>query len=303
MNKNSLKPLINKGIKSLLNEATTGSIELKKTTPESEIKKYTSKGYNVKLNENQIQDDALKVIKAVLLNNRSSVIADEVEKSLPYEILDGLNEKDLYITRLDAAPLDEHTYNGTDQESHQEGYKIGYKQGYKDAKSNKPSEFPTHSDNMNEAKDEDEPEIKDDWNKADKDDNGGDDDESIDKNATKGAKKVQSKAAKLDFVIKNLRQCESDIKDLVTSWKSASPDEKPQFVEQLKEKNKLKKELEELQEFYSNTLVKENDNEKTFQMKTHLNGNGDREIGFKKKGDKGYYWVSEKIADQTKKKH
>jgi len=117
-------------------------------------------------------------------------------------------------------------------------------------------------ENIDEAKsDEDEPEKPDTWNKADNDDSGVDDEEAIDKTATKGAKKVQSKAAKLDFVIKNLRQVTSDITELVNKWKKATTDEEKQpLIAQLKEKNKLKKELEELQELYSDTLVKEEDN-------------------------------------------
>ena len=229
-----------------------------------------------KLEENDIQNEALKIIRDTLFNYITELKEIKYGNVIPLatDILNNLNEKDYFITKSNniSEAKDEELQEGDIVFFDGKKVKLVEIRGDKYfiksiSNPGRPAEWVRKSDlsktslkslkPTNEAKDEDEPEIKDDWNKEDKEDTSTDD-ETIDKTATKGAKKSKSKAEKLDFVIKNLKQCETDIKELINKWKLAKTDEEKQpLISQLKEKNKLKKELEELQDLYSDTLVKE----------------------------------------------
>lgn len=93
-------------------------------------------------------------------------------------------------------------------------------------------------------KEEDDVEVKDDWNKPDKDDTSIDD-EDIDKKASKSAKSGGKEFSSLNKAVSALKQVEKEMKALAADYKKSEGKEKENIVSKLKEKTKLKKELEQ----------------------------------------------------------
>lgn len=94
------------------------------------------------------------------------------------------------------------------------------------------------------TKDDEDVEVKDDWNKIDKDDTSVDD-EDIDKTATKSAKSGSKEFSSLNKAVTALKQVEKEMKALASDYKKAEGKNKENIVSKLKEKTKLKKELEQ----------------------------------------------------------
>lgn len=117
----------------------------------------------------------------------------------------------------------------------------------------KPKEEPKTEPKPKE-KEEDDVEVKDDWNKVDDEDKSPDEDNE-DKEATKTASKVNSKATKLDQAIRDLKNVDAEMKTLVNKYKTAEGAEKEKIVADLKSKTQIKKELEKLKEKYANEIV------------------------------------------------
>ena len=97
------------------------------------------------------------------------------------------------------------------------------------------------------AKDEDEEEVEDNWNKSGEDD-GMEDEKSIDKKAQAAAKKGGSNLTKLNRVTTQLKDLEKEMKGIADNYKKAEGSEKENLLSKLKEKTKTKKELEKLQD-------------------------------------------------------
>ena len=97
------------------------------------------------------------------------------------------------------------------------------------------------------AKDEDEEEVEDNWNKSGEDD-GMEDEKSIDKKAQAVAKKGGSNLTKLNRVTTQLKDLEKEMKGIADNYKKAEGSEKENLLSKLKEKTKTKKELEKLQD-------------------------------------------------------
>lgn len=97
------------------------------------------------------------------------------------------------------------------------------------------------------AKDEDEEEVEDNWNKS-SDDDGMEDEKSIDKKAQAVAKKGGSNLTKLNRVTTQLKDLEKEMKEIADNYKKAEGSKKETLLSQLKEKTKAKKELEKLQD-------------------------------------------------------
>jgi hypothetical protein len=97
------------------------------------------------------------------------------------------------------------------------------------------------------AKDEDEEEVEDNWNKSGEDD-GMEDEKSIDKKAQAAAKKGGSNLTKLNRVTTQLKDLEKEMKEIADNYKKAEGSEKENLLSKLKEKTKTKKELEKLQD-------------------------------------------------------
>ena len=93
-------------------------------------------------------------------------------------------------------------------------------------------------------KEEDDVEVKDDLNKPDKDDTSIDD-EDIDKKASKSAKSGGKEFSSLNKAVTALKQVEKEMKALAADYKKSEGKEKEDIVSKLKEKTKLKKELEQ----------------------------------------------------------
>jgi hypothetical protein len=93
-------------------------------------------------------------------------------------------------------------------------------------------------------KEEDDVEVKDNWNKQDKDDISIDD-EDIDKTATKSAKSGGKEFSSLNKAISALKQVEKEMKSLAGDYKKSEGKDKENIISKLKEKTKLKKELEQ----------------------------------------------------------
>jgi hypothetical protein len=97
------------------------------------------------------------------------------------------------------------------------------------------------------VKDEDEEEVEDNWNKS-SDDDGMEDEKSIDKKAQAAAKKGGSNLTKLNNITTQLKDLEKEMKAIADNYKKAEGSKKETLLSQLKEKTKTKKELEKLQD-------------------------------------------------------
>lgn len=104
------------------------------------------------------------------------------------------------------------------------------------------------------AKDEDEEEVEDNWNKS-SDDDGMEDEKSIDKKAQAVAKKGGSNLTKLNRVTTQLKDLEKEMKEIADNYKKAEGSKKETLLSQLKEKTKAKKELEKLQDELATDVV------------------------------------------------
>jgi len=94
------------------------------------------------------------------------------------------------------------------------------------------------------TKDDEDVEVKDDWNKQDKDDTSIDDEEQ-EKQASKAAKSGGKEFSSLNKAVTALKQVEKEMKALASDYKKAEGKNKEDIVSKLKEKTKLKKELEQ----------------------------------------------------------
>ncbi len=79
------------------------------------------------------------------------------------------------------------------------------------------------------------------------------DDEDIE--AISGAEKLKSKSDKINKVIIDLAQTEKEMKRLLKQWKEAEGDEKESLLQQMKDKTKIKKELEALKQRFEDEMV------------------------------------------------
>ena len=94
--------------------------------------------------------------------------------------------------------------------------------------------------------DEDE-EVEDNWNKS-SDDDGMEDEKSIDKKAQAVAKKGGSNLTKLNNITTQLKDLEKEMKGIADNYKKAEGSKNETLLSQLKEKTKAIKELEKLQD-------------------------------------------------------
>jgi len=90
--------------------------------------------------------------------------------------------------------------------------------------------------------------------KKDEDDTE-DDEEKLDKKAQAAAKKGGGKVGKLQRVTAQLKELEKEMKELVGKWKKAEGKEKETLLDKLKEKTKVKKELEALEDKLADAIV------------------------------------------------
>jgi len=82
-----------------------------------------------------------------------------------------------------------------------------------------------------------------------------DDEEKLDKKAQAAAKKGGGKVGKLQRVTAQLKELEKEMKELVGKWKKAEGKEKEMLLDKLKEKTKVKKELEALEDELADAIV------------------------------------------------
>jgi len=81
------------------------------------------------------------------------------------------------------------------------------------------------------------------------------DEEKLDKKAQAAAKKGGGKVGKLQRVTAQLKELEKEMKELVGKWKKAEGKEKETLLDKLKEKTKVKKELEALEDKLADAIV------------------------------------------------
>jgi NADH dehydrogenase/NADH:ubiquinone oxidoreductase subunit G len=91
--------------------------------------------------------------------------------------------------------------------------------------------------------------------KAQGEDDVEDDEEKLDKKAQAAAKKGGGKVGKLQRVTAQLKELEKEMKELVGKWKKAEGKEKETLLDKLKEKTKVKKELEALEDKLADAIV------------------------------------------------
>ena len=82
-----------------------------------------------------------------------------------------------------------------------------------------------------------------------------DDEEKLDKKAQAAAKKGGGKVGKLQRITAQLKELEKEMKELVGKWKKAEGKEKETLLDKLKEKTKVKKELEALEDKLADAIV------------------------------------------------
>lgn len=82
-----------------------------------------------------------------------------------------------------------------------------------------------------------------------------DDEEKLDKKAQAAAKKGGGKVGKLQRVTAQLKDLEKEMKELVGKWKKAEGKEKDTLLNKLKEKTKVKKELEALENKLADAII------------------------------------------------
>jgi hypothetical protein len=134
-------------------------------------------------------------------------------------------------------------YIGTDKGEKETSKK---KEEPKKKETPKKKEAPKSKSKKQKDEDEDE-EVEDNWSKSN-DDDETEDEEKIDKKAQAAAKKGGSNVTKLQRVTTQLKDLEKEMKELAGKWKSSEGTEKEKFLNQLKEKTKVKKELEKEQD-------------------------------------------------------
>jgi NADH dehydrogenase/NADH:ubiquinone oxidoreductase subunit G len=91
--------------------------------------------------------------------------------------------------------------------------------------------------------------------KAQGEDDVEDDEEKLDKKAQAAAKKGGGKVGKLQRVTAQLKELEKEMKEIVGKWKKAEGKEKETLLDKLKEKTKVKKELEALEDKLADAIV------------------------------------------------
>jgi hypothetical protein len=122
----------------------------------------------------------------------------------------------------------------------------------KPTKETKPSKEKESKKSEPEEEDDDV-EVEDNWNKPAKDDDG-EDEETIDKKAQAAAKKGGSVVTKLQRVTTQLKDLEKEMKEIANKWKKAEGTEKESLLSKLKDKTKIKKELEGMQDDLANNV-------------------------------------------------
>lgn len=81
------------------------------------------------------------------------------------------------------------------------------------------------------------------------------DETKLEKKAQAAAKKGGGKVGKLQRVTAQLKELEKEMKELVGKWKKAEGKEKDTLLNKLKEKTKVKKELEALENKLADAIV------------------------------------------------
>jgi NADH dehydrogenase/NADH:ubiquinone oxidoreductase subunit G len=81
------------------------------------------------------------------------------------------------------------------------------------------------------------------------------DEAKLEKKAQAAAKKGGGKVGKLQRVTAQLKELEKEMKELVGKWKKAEGKEKETLLDKLKEKTKVKKELEALEDKLADAIV------------------------------------------------
>ena len=81
------------------------------------------------------------------------------------------------------------------------------------------------------------------------------DETKLEKKAQAAAKKGGGKVGKLQRVTAQLKELEKEMKELVGKWKKAEGKEKETLLDKLKEKTKVKKELEALEDKLADAIV------------------------------------------------
>jgi len=79
--------------------------------------------------------------------------------------------------------------------------------------------------------------------------------EPEDQEAIDSAEKLKNQGDKLNKVIIDLAQTEKEMKRLLKQWKEAEGDEKESLLQQMKDKTKIKKELEALKQRLEDEMV------------------------------------------------
>jgi hypothetical protein len=250
MKKSELKSYIKETILTELSEDMKGAIELPANTPPSAIKKYTDQNIDVEL----IKEDEYPIFLSDQDITGTSFYGDTVTCS-PQLLFDLIGEPQeagntgrdkvnyQWVCETDEGDLftiyDYKEYRPLSNDEQVEWH-IG-------ARSSKISRYAKDyiesSLNLKENK------------KSIKEEEEEDDEEKLDKKAQAAAKKSGGKVGKLQRITAHLKELEKEMKELVNKWKKAEGKEKEALLDKLKEKTKVKKELEALESKLADAIV------------------------------------------------
>lgn len=271
MKKSDLKRYIREIIISELKDTDLkGAVELPANTSPATIKRYTDQNIDVELvKENELVNEMATFYKVKdkagfkkALSKYKELKGDKYDKNALGQLLVALDkEGEVNIKNLakekgkdtatwnnptTRAALEKEGGEFTDYIEAGKGEKKEEKPKAKKEEPKAKKEAPKSKPKKQKDEDEDE-EVEDNWNKS-SDDDETEDEEKIDKKAQSAAKKGGSNVTKLQRVTTQLKDLEKEMKELAGKWKSSEGTEKEKFLNQLKEKTKVKKELEKEQD-------------------------------------------------------
>jgi hypothetical protein len=250
MKKSELKNYIKETILTELSEDMKGAVELPANTAPSAIKKYTDQNIDVEL----VKEDEHPIFLSNQDYTGTSFYGDTITCS-PQLLFDLIGEPQeaentgrdkvnyQWVCETDEGDLftiyDYKEYRPLSNDEQVEWH-IG-------ARSSKISRYAKdyieYSLNLKENK------------KSIKEEEEEEDEDKLDKKAQAAAKKSGGKVGKLQRITTHLKELEKEMKELVNKWKKAEGEEKEALLDKLKEKTKVKKELEALEYKLADAIV------------------------------------------------
>jgi hypothetical protein len=255
MKKSELKSYIKETIVAELSEDMKGAIELPSNTPPSAIKKYTDQNIDVELVK---EEDEEKDLSPIFLSDQDATgtsFHNHTVTCSPQSLFDLIGEPQ----EAENTGRDKVNYRWICETDKGDLFTIYDYKEYRPLSDNEQVEWhigARSSKISQQAKDDIESYLNLKENKKPiKEEEEEDDEEKLDKKAQAAAKKSGGKVGKLQRITAHLKELEKEMKELVNKWKKAEGKEKEALLDKLKEKTKVKKELEALESKLADAIV------------------------------------------------